>query len=404
MKRTAFLPVLATVACSTGAPQYTMSDVEFAGDPGSQTPHVVATQDGGALMSWWERLEGRTHALRVSRREHGEWSVPTTVVQGAQFFVNWADFPSITELEDGTWLAHWPQKTSEATYAYHVMLSTSNNGGMTWSEPFRAHGDVSPTEHGFVSALPWDGGGALIWLDGRQTAGGGGHGEAAGYEGQGSMSIRFATLGSDAGLSKDVLIDDRTCECCTTALAATSGGLVAAYRDRSEAEIRDIAIVRFDGSAWSEPKHVGSDNWHYPGCPVNGPQLTSRGDTVAVAWFAAPENDSRVQVAFSSDGGATFSEPVRIDDGDPSGRVDIEYLDDGSVVVLWLEKTDPDAEIRARRVTPDGSMDESWLVAPTSAARGSGFPRMTRVGNELLFAWTLVGADGGVRVKSVAMN
>ena len=402
MQRLFFLPLVATLACSAGSPTYIMSDIEFSATPGSQAPYVVATRDGGALMSWWDHVGDRTYALRVAERIDGIWSEPTTVVEGADLFVNWADIPSITEFDDGTWVAHWPQKTAASTYAYHVMLSTSTDRGKTWSESFIAHDDISPTEHGFVSVVPWENGAALVWLDGRQMATE--SAEAGGYEGHGAMSVRFTTLGADAVRRADILIDNRTCECCITALTMTRSGLLAAYRDRSEAEIRDVAIVRFDGSEWSEPKHFWADNWHYPGCPVNGPQLTSRGDTVAVAWFTAPENESRVQVAFSTDGGATFSEPVRVDDGDPSGRVDIELLGDGSVIVSWLEKTDPDAEIRARRVIPDGGMDNSWLVAPTSAARRSGFPRMTRVGNELLFAWTMVGGEGGVRVAAVDLN
>jgi hypothetical protein len=379
-----------------------MSDIEFSAPPGSMAPYVVATRDGGALRSWWDRLGDRTYALRVAERIDGPWSEPTTVVEGADLFANWADIPSITELDNGTWVAHWPQKTAAATYAYHVMLSKSTDRGKTWSEAYVAHDDMSPTEHGFVSVVPWEGGAALVWLDGRQMATEGTEGE--GYENQGAMSVRFTTLGPDAAPQADILIDDRTCECCTTALATTRTGLVAAYRDRSEAEIRDIAIVRFDGSKWSGPKHVWVDDWYYPGCPVNGPQLASRDDTVAIAWFTAPENVPQVQVAFSTDGGATFSEPVRVDDGDPSGRVDIELLGDGSAMVSWLERTDPDAEIRARRVTPDRELDNSWLVAPTSASRGSGFPRMTRVGDELLFAWRVVGDTGGVRVATVAVR
>ncbi len=390
------LPVLAALACAEGAPLYTVSDAEFSAAPGSQAPNVVATKDGGALMSWWDRVEGRTYALRVAERTPDGWFDPVTVVQGSGFFVNWADFPSITELDDGTWLVHWLQKTAEDTYAYHVMMATSHDRGATWSEPFKPHRDDSPTEHGFVSVVPWGSGAAAVWLDGRQMTGG--HGE--GYADAGAMSIRFTTIGSDGSLGEDVLIDGRTCECCTTSMVATTSGLVAAYRDRSEEEIRDIAVVRFVDGAWTDPVYVGHDNWHYPGCPVNGPQLSVQGDTVAVAWFAAPENRARVQVAFSTDGGASFSDPIRVDDGTPRGRVDIEHVDDGSVVVSWLELVDPEAEVRARWVSARGDAGESWLVSPTAEARGSGFPRMTRVGEELVFAWTLLGETGGVRVAS----
>ena len=403
MKRTALIPIFAALcACTAGPPTYTVSEIEFSASAGSQAPYIVATRDGGALMSWWDRVEGRTYALRVAERIDGIWSEPATVVEGSDLFANWADIPSITELDDGTWVAHWPQKSADAKYAYHVMLSTSADRGKTWSESFVAHDDMSPTEHGFVSVVPWDDGAALVWLDGRQMGGGDGHG--GGYKEQGAMTVRFATLGAGDRVTQEMLLDDRTCECCTTAIARTSSGIITAYRDRSEAEIRDIAIVRMDAKGWTDPAIVYEDNWHYPGCPVNGPQLSADGDDVALAWFSAPDNSARVQVAFSSDGGATFSDPIRVDDGKPSGRVDIEFLDDGSAMVSWLEMTDDGAEIRARRVMVDGTTHDSWLVAETSSARGSGFPRMTRVGDELVFAWTLVGGEGGVRVAAVVVD
>ncbi len=44
----------------------------------------------------------------------------------------------------------------------------------------------------------------------------------------------------------------------------------------------------------------------------------------------------------------------------------------------------------------------AWLVAQTSEARSSGFPRMVRSGDEIVFAWTLPGDEGGVRVAAAA--
>ena len=157
-------------------------------------------------------------------------------------------------------------------------------------------------------------------------------------------------------------------------------------------------------TGWSEPKLVGSDAWHYPACPVNGPQLDAFGNDVVLAWFAAPEDEARVQVAFSDDGGGRFGQPTRVDEGMPLGRVDVELLDDGSAIVIWLETVGEEAEIRARRVYTDGTAGASWLISPTSRARGSGFPRMTRVGGEIVLAWTELGDAGGVRVVSVSLD
>jgi hypothetical protein len=324
------------------------------------------------------------------------WSRPTTIASGREFFVNWADFPSVIELTDGTLLAHWLEKTEESPYAYHVMLSRSADNGATWSDPVRPHRDLSPTEHGFVSLVPEpDGGASLIWLDGRAMAGGPG----ADGHGTGAMSLRFTTVGADGSLGEDVLVDDRSCECCQTAMVRTDDGvLVMAYRDRSEEEIRDIAVRRFTDGAWSESRYVGNDNWHITACPVNGPSLATSGNTVAIAWHSAPDGDNRTAVAFSRDGGSSFGDPVRVDDGDPLGRVDIEILSDGSALVLWLEKNGTGAEIRGRHVLVSGKAGPSWTVTTTSQVRRSGFPRMVRTGDGLVFAWTDV--EGGVRVAT----
>jgi hypothetical protein len=62
-----------------------------------------------------------------------------------------------------------------------------------------------------------------------------------------------------------------------------------------------------------------ADGWKIDYCPVNGPAAGAIGDTVAVAWFTGAQDTSRVRVAFSTDAGATFSAPVRADDGLPAG-------------------------------------------------------------------------------------
>lgn len=402
MTRVLLASLLALAACSSG-PAFTVGDVEFAGPPGSGEPHLAEAPGGRAVLTWLEPVGGDRYALEVAVRGPEGWSAPRSIVVSDAFFVNWADFPSLAVLEDGAWVAHWLEKVAPSPYAYHVKLAVSRDEGATWSAPVVPHRDDSPTEHGFVSIVPWNGGAALVWLDGRQmAAGAAGEGRPSGHElMSGAMSVRFTTLGPDGGLGDDVLLDDRACECCQTALAVTAGGLIAAYRDRSEEEVRDIAVVRWTAGRWSDPVRVAPDDWHIAGCPVNGPQLAARGDTVAIAWFTAPEERARVFAAFSTDGGASFGPPIRVDDGTPRGRVDVELLRDGAALVTWLELTELDAEVRARAVRPDGRAGASIVVAATDEARSSGFPRIVRVGDDVLVAWTVVGDSGGVRVAAL---
>jgi len=107
-----------------------------------------------------------------------------------------------------------------------------------------------------------------------------------------------------------------------------------------------------------------------------------------VAWFTAVGNTPRVKVTFSDDAGVTFREPVIVDDGSPSGRVDVVLLDDGNAMVSWLERAAGGGEVRVRRVESEVRIDQSTVIAPAGTARSSGFPRMARSGNLLVFAWT----------------
>ncbi|MDX1392907.1 MAG: sialidase family protein [Gemmatimonadota bacterium] len=383
----------------------TLTQVEFARPAKSGEPHLLATSDGGALLTWLEPVGGDVWAFRLARRGVEGWSEPTTIRESDAFFVNWADFPSSVEMDDGTIVVLWLERVADAPYAYHVMLSLSDDDGASWSDPIRLHDDTSPTEHGFVSMTPWEGGAAITWLDGRAMydpdgEADGGHGGGAG----GAMSARFRTLAPDGALGAEVLLDGRTCECCQTALAASSRGLVAAYRDRSETEIRDIAVVRSLGETWSPPVPIAENGWEINGCPVNGPQLSARGADVVGAWYTGVGDAPQAYVAFSSDAGESFGPPVRIDEGLPIGRVDVEWIDDGRAVVTWVEGNDGGARVMARLVAADEGLEAPVTVTETTVERASGFPRIARVGSEVLVVWTVPGDEGGIRVRGIRIE
>jgi hypothetical protein len=369
---------------------------------GSAEPFLHAGPDGAVLLSWIEPLpDSAGHALRLSFLEGAAWTAPRTVAEGDDWFVNWADFPSVHRLADGTLAAHWLQRNGPGTYAYGVRISLSRDGGATWSAPITPHRDSTETEHGFVSLFA-AGGGALgaVWLDGRNAAhappGPGGHGADA------DMTLRYTTVSPDGTLGEEMLIDGRTCECCQTDVALASGGPVVVYRDRSPDEIRDIHISSLSGGRWSDPAPVHEDGWRIPGCPVNGPAIAAAGDRIAVAWFTEANDTARVRLAFSADGGDTFAPPIRVDDGDPAGRVDLMLLEDGSALVTWLERGDT-ASVRVRRVSPAGGLGEATVVATTSAARSSGFPRMVRSGDRVIFAWTEAGTPSRIHVAAATL-
>ena len=301
-----------------------------------------------------------------------------TVASGANWFVNWADVPSVIPLQHESMAAHWLQKSAASTYAYDVRVSFSRDRGRTWSASVTPHHDGTQTEHGFASLFPMPGQGlGVAWLDGRQMKEGAHEGMDAG-----NMSLRGAMFAPDGNQASEMAIDDRVCECCPSAAAVTADGPIVAYRNRTSDEIRDIYVSRLVGGTWTEPRAVHNDNWRIAACPVNGPALSARGRDVAIAWFTAVGDEGHVYAAFSSNAGETFGPPVRIDDVGAVGRVDVELLADGSAAVTWIEFADQRSTFRIRRAEPSGSRSVSLAVSGIASGRSSGYPRLARRGNE----------------------
>ena len=363
---------------------------------GSGQPYL-ASDPTGVWMSWLEPAPGG-HRLAASYFD-GSWSDPVTVAEGDGFFVNWADFPSIRAVGDRL-VAHWLWRGGQGTYDYGVRLAWSEDGGATWSAPWTPHEDGTPTEHGFVSVFSVGDAVWATWLDGRAMV-----------EPSGPMSIRARSLppgspGEGAAGPEEVL-DARTCECCQTSAVVAAGTPVVAFRDRADGEVRDIHVTRRLEGGWTDSSPVHEDGWVIGGCPVNGPAMAARDRRIAIAWFTAPGGEARVNMAFSTDVGATFGAPVRVDSGRPLGRTDVLLLDDGSALVTWLEEEGAGtaAAIMGRRVRPNGAMGEARRLAGSESARASGFPRIARFGAEsVLLAWTDPAGDGRVRVALFALD
>jgi hypothetical protein len=299
-------------------------------------------------------------------------------------------------MPDGSLAANWFVETEARLEAYDANIAISRDGGRTWSKPVVPHRDRNQVQHGFVSMLPVPGGRlSAIWLDGRSTID---------KDDGGEMSLMYTTIGMDGTVGPETVLDGRACECCQVSVAPTPDGMVVAYRDRSQDEIRDISIVRLSSGRWSPPQPVAKDGWEIYGCPVNGPAISSSGTNLAVAWFTGVNDEPRLKAALSSDAGTTFGPPIRVDDGNPVGRVDIVALPSKEALVSWVERTGQGPQVRVRVVKPDGTRGPTVGVSGTASVRTGGIPRMKRAGDEVLIAWTDAGSPPKVRTAVLKLR
>lgn len=398
--------VLLGVACESAppdtAPMVGIIDtlVSPAG-PRSGEPNVALGPDGRVWLSWLEQPNDSITQLRVAAFNGSTWSTPATVVARRDLMVNWADFPSVFVTANGRLVAHWLQRSDTGKYAYEVRIAHSADSGSTWSDSRILHRDRAAVEHGFVSLFEAkDDSVGAVWLDGRKFAKPG-----ADHE----MQLATTTIAPNGSFGAESFIDERICDCCQTDVATTARGAIVTYRDRSDAEIRDIYVARRDGQGWTTPTLVHDDGWKIPGCPVNGPAIAARGDTVVVAWFTAAADTARVRLSFSFDAGSTFAAPLRIDEGLPIGRVDVQLGDSARAVVSWLERTDSaNAKVRLRVVAPNGALSPPVTLTATSAARASGFPRMVLQPSasvpQVIVTWTMAGDPATVHVARVRLH
>ena len=396
------LPLLLVLGCARGdADRAALGPIDTLTSPaapGSGEPNLAAGPGGRVYLSWLEPVGDSAHALRFSTLSGEGWSTPRTIAQRPDFFVNWADFPSVVPLSERRLAAHWLQRSGSAKYAYEVRIAQSSDAGETWSAPVVPHRDGTATEHGFVSLFPFRDSLGALWLDGRNFARAA-KGESA------DMMLVMTSVSTAGAAAPERVLDDRVCDCCQTSLAVTSSGPVVVYRDRLDGEIRDISIVRWSDSGWTDGTVIHPDGWKIDACPVNGPAIAAEGERVAVAWFTSARDTARVYLARSEDAGATFGPPVRIDDGTPVGRVDVELDDRGGAVVSWMEFTSGQhADVRARHVSTSGVRSATTVVARSSGVRASGFPRMIAVGDDLIFAWTEAGTPARIRVARARLS
>ena len=356
----------------------------------AMSPSVTADPDQQRfILSWQARLEDGCAALRVAEMDlQGKLGEVHEVARGCDWFVNWADFPSLVIADNGDWLTYWLHKTAHDTYAYEIQLSRSTDRGNTWSAPITPHDDGTHTEHGFVSMAPLaEDRVLLLWLDGRLSAP-----AAVGADGhhhEDAMTLRSAVINRAGEITQREQIDAQVCSCCgTELLRIAEGEHMALFRDRSDAEIRDIGLIDRDQGGWKNQRMLHEDGWKIAACPVNGPALATQDGRTLATW-ATMAGSEQLSVRLRLIDAELGSLLLEHGDG-VLGRVDASAFAGGWLVSWVGAAADQQSAVKIATLNADLSGARPLALTTVPRNRNVGMPRQAALGDVAMLLWTEV--------------
>jgi hypothetical protein len=382
------------MSCSTK--EVYIQEIPFFYENSNAQPNLVSS-NGSLTLSWISSKEENKASLNYSRYMEGRWIKPQVIASGSDWFINWADFPAHAINQDLIITSHL-KKSASGKYTYDVVLNLQKLSGEKIKEDFLLNTDGVKAEHGFVSIIANNKKGFFItWLDGRNTI------EKKLDGDHKPMTIRFAEITDKGDVIKESELDASTCDCCQTSIAITNDGPIVVYRDRGEKEVRDIYSVKNINGTWEEPNVVHDDGWIINGCPVNGPKVAVNSKDLAIAWFTVSNDNPLVNVSFSKNNGNSFGAPLKVNDHDTIGRVDVSFLNDEEVIVSYMEVDDIGTYLRIKKVSFDGKISEPITISKIDGGRNTGVPQLEIIDSEIFIVWTIF-LDGMNQLKSIKLN
>jgi len=389
-----FFTLLTIISCTTK--EVFIENIPFSYGNNNAQPNLVSS-NGTLSLSWISSKNKNKASLHFSQFKKGKWIKPQTIAYGNNWFVNWADFPAHAINEDLI-ITSYLKKSASGTYTYDVILNLQKLSGEKIKQNFLLNTDGVKAEHGFVSIIPSNKKGFFItWLDGRNTL------EKSLDGHHKPMTIRFAEITNKGDIIKESELDASVCDCCQTSIAITNNGPIVVYRDRSEKEVRDIYSIRNINGVWEDPNLLHNDGWTINGCPVNGPKVAVNSTNLAIAWFTVSTDNPLVNVSFSKTNGDSFSTPLKINDHDAIGRVDVAFLNTEEIIVSYMEADDIGTYLRIKKVSVNEKVSKPITISKIDGGRNTGVPQLEIINNEIFIVWT-ISVDGMNQLKSVKLS
>jgi len=325
--------------------------------PAKPTLAIGATVDAQGRI-WLARVENRTLLVSHSTDDGKHFSAPVAVnAEPENIGAEGENRPKIAVTRNGTLHLTWTLLLPQA-YTGEIRYARSTDGGKTYSAPITINDDKRLTSHRFDSLVS-DGGDrlAIVWLDGRARDAAKGKGDA--FAGASVYYSRSDDNG--ASFQANRKLTDHTCECCRTALAWTTDGPVALWRNVYGTNTRDFALARLDSG---ELRRLADDEWNIDACPHHGGGIAAGDDgTLHAVWYTRGKN--RQGLFYRQVKGDGMSVPMAF--GDPLAQAGhATVAADGQTVLITWREFDGHAYGAMALLSKDGGT--SWTMPHRIAA------------------------------------
>lgn len=180
--------------------------------------------------------------------------------------------------------------------------------------------------------------------------------------------LYMSRIGLDGTLlTTNYQIGRSPCECCRMGLAVSpvDGSVHLAYRNLADAKERNIAILNSTdgGATFGDPVIVSDDGWNVPACPHSGPTLLAdESGNLHIAWYTYGRQpaDAGIYYSISRDGGMTFSGRVMLAaaGGPTLLHTAMALGPDGTAYVAWNDLTADGSQLEmfVRTIRADGTL------------------------------------------------
>ncbi|MER3390502.1 MAG: cell wall-binding repeat-containing protein [Microcella sp.] len=364
----ALVPALSTPALA-GIGQWGPSTTLSAAGSDSDDPQVVSV--GSNITVVWEEDDGSDTRIRsASSTDSGTtWSAAVTLSEAGQSAFN----PSL--VTDGTRLTVAWQRNDGSNDV--IQSSSSTNGGATWSTPVT------------VSVAGQDARTPKLATDGNTIT-------ATWSRSDGSNNLIQASTSADgATWTAPATLSDTGSNAYIPQIVTDSEVITVVWLGNDGSN--DVAMAASsvdDGVNWSSPVTLSQ-----AGGNVYVPQVDTNGTTIVATWAREDtEGDLRIQTAYSTTDGASWSTPVTLSDAGNNSD-DPQVLSFGSITVLiWDEPDGSNTIIRAAHSTDGG---QTWQAPSSLSASGAGAidPQLATDGTTVTATW-LRRDDGVNRVQT----